>query len=62
MLKCQCQNKHEVLIEETVLYAPSVGNGIGSFSEKEAEFRSRVLIHLSHEMGTRPCQDWNEAL
>ena len=25
MLKCQCQNKHEVLIEETVLYAPQRG-------------------------------------
>ena len=28
MLKCQCQNKREVLIERTVLYAPSVGYGI----------------------------------
>ena len=28
MLKCQCQNKREVLIEESVLFAPSVGYGI----------------------------------
>ena len=30
MLKCQCQNKREVLIEETVLFAPSVGYRIGT--------------------------------
>ena len=30
MLKCQCQNNREVLIEETVLFVPSVGYGIGT--------------------------------
>ena len=30
MLKCQCQNKREVLIEETVLFAPNVGYRVGT--------------------------------
>ena len=31
------------------------------FLEKEAVFWSLGLIHLSHEMRTQPCHDWNEA-
>ena len=49
MLKCQYQNKREVLIEETVLFVPNVGYGIGTvFSNQGLNpsplFRQEIVL------------------